>query len=128
MSRKDKGSLNKERPVTKAFKFPSFTRKSFLFCFCLFVCFALFFLIFFLHLNWNGKCEECIQRETMTGTVAGYVKKKERKKKRKKSGYLKNNLVFDWQPVKCLEQWSNMLTSALARTTPAASACTSDHS
>ena len=32
-----------------------------------------------------------------------------------KSGYFKSNPVFDWQPVKCLEQWSNMLMSALAK-------------
>ena len=32
-----------------------------------------------------------------------------------KNGYLKNNPVFDWQPVKCREKWSNMLMSALAK-------------
>ena len=54
----DKGSLNRERPVTKALKFPSCTRKIF-------------------HLNWNGVCEkECIQRDTMAGMVAGYHKMK----------------------------------------------------
>ena len=70
----DKESLNRERPVTKALKFPSCTRQR-----------------FFSHLNWNGVCEkECIQRDTMTGMVVGYHKKerkeegrKERKKKRK---------------------------------------------
>ena len=66
----DKGSLNRERPVTKALKFPSCTRKE----------------VF--HLNWNGLCEkECIQREPMTGMVAGYHLKEKRKKKGKKSGY-----------------------------------------
>ena len=47
MSRKvvpDKGSLNREGPVTKAFHFPPCTRILF-------------------HLNWNGECEkECIER------------------------------------------------------------------
>ena len=32
-----------------------------------------------------------------------------------KSGYLKNNSVFDWQPVKCLEQWSNIVMSLFAK-------------
>ena len=32
-----------------------------------------------------------------------------------KRGYLKNNPVFDWQPVKCLEQWSNMLMSVFEK-------------
>ena len=58
----DKGSLNRKRLGTKALKFPSCTRK-----------------IFF-HLNWNEACEkECIQRETMTGMVAGYHKKRKTK-------------------------------------------------
>ena len=43
----------------------------------------------------------------MTGMVAGYHQRN--------SGYLKSNPVFHWQPVKCLEQWSNMLMSALAK-------------
>ena len=122
MSRKvvlDKGSLNRERPVTKALKFPSCTRKS--------CCFSP-------HLNWNGLCEkECIQREAITGMVAGYHKtttkttNKEQNKTQtnkikngKQSGYLKNKPVFDWQPVKCLRLWSNMLMSSLAKTTFAA--------
>ena len=47
-----KRSLDRERPVTKALKFPSCTRKT----------------VF--HLNWKGVCEkECIQTDTMTGMV-----------------------------------------------------------
>ena len=71
----------------------------------------------------------------MTGMVAGYhnthththththMRAKEKKggggggeeEKRRRSDYLKNNPVFDWQPVKCLGQWSNMFMSALAK-------------
>ena len=48
----DKGSLNRERPVTKALRFPSCTRTN------------------FLNLNWNGVYDmECMQRNTMTGMV-----------------------------------------------------------
>ena len=69
----DKGSLNRERPVTKVRKFPSSTRK-----------------IFFLRLNWSEVCEkECIQRETTKGMVAGYNKQQNKTKTENKSGYLK---------------------------------------
>ena len=30
-------------------------------------------------------------------------------------GYLENNPFFDWQPVKCFEQWSKVFMSALAK-------------
>ena len=30
-----------------------------------------------------------------------------------KGGYLEDNPVFDWQPVKCLEQWSNTFMPVL---------------
>ena len=54
----DKGSLNRERPVTKVIQFPSCSRK----------------------LNWNGVFEtECIQRDRMTGMVAGYSKQRKTK-------------------------------------------------
>ena len=70
----------------------------------------------------------------MTGMVARYHKKQQQQTKQKtkqkrkekekemenKSGYLKIKPVFDWQPVKCLEQCSNMLMSSLAKTTFAA--------
>jgi len=46
--------------------------------------------------------------------------KTNKNKTENKSGNLKNNPVFDWQPLKCLEQWSNMLMSSLAKTTFAA--------
>ena len=39
----------------------------------------------------------------------------ETKNTENKFGYLKNNPVFDWQPVKCLEQWSDMHMSVLAK-------------
>ena len=56
----------------------------------------------------------------MTGMVAGYHKTTtttQQQQTESTSGYLKNNPIFDWQPVKCLEQWSNMLMSALTKTT-----------
>ena len=82
----DKGSLNRERPVTKALQFPPCT-----------ICF---------HLKWNGVCEkECLQRDTMTRMVSGTIKtkqitttgeelknkqtnKKTNEKRENKSGYL----------------------------------------
>ena len=45
----------------------------------------------------------------MTAVMAGYHNKintKINKTTENKSGYLKNNPLFDWQAVKCLEQWS----------------------
>ena len=59
----DKRSLNRERPVTKAPKFSSCTSV---------FCFVLFFSRFFFspYEPWNRVCEECIQRDTMTGMVA----------------------------------------------------------
>ena len=48
------------------------------------------------------------------GRVASKTKNKKTQKENK-SGYLKNNPVFDWQPLKCLERWSKMLMSALQK-------------
>ena len=63
----DKGSLHRERPITKALKFPSRTRKN----------------VF--HLNWNGGCEkESIRRDTMTGVVAGSHQKTTKPKQHEK--------------------------------------------
>ena len=60
----DKGSLNRERPETRALMFPSCTRKSFV---------VVVVVVVSPHLYWNGECEkDCIQRDTMTGMVAGY--------------------------------------------------------
>ena len=88
----DWGSLNRVRPVTEALKFSSCTRKS-----------------VFPHVNWNGVCEkECTQRDTMTSMVAG---NHERNGKQK---WLLKILPSDWQPVKHLEQWSNVFMSVLA--------------
>ena len=71
----DKGSLNREWPVAKVLNFHLAQE--------------------FFHLNWNGVCKkDCIQKDMMTGMVAGYHPKNW------KSRYLKNNPVFDWQPVK----------------------------
>ena len=65
---------------------------------------------FFPHLNWNGVCEKkCIQRDSMTGMVAGY-----NEKKRKTKMAIFKILPCDWQPVECLEQWSNVFMSVLA--------------
>ena len=60
-------------------------------------------------MNWIAESEEYKYRATRwqiwwQGTI---------KETENKSGYLENNPVFDWQPVKCFEQWSNMFTSAL---------------
>ena len=76
--------------------------------------------------RFDSASPELVRRDTMTGTVAST------KETENKDGYLKNNPAFDWQPVKCLEQWSNMLTSALAKNNfhcmELFAACTSDHS
>ena len=50
--------------------------------------------------------------ERLCDRYGGMVASEEKKKK---NSYLKNNPVFDWQPVKFLEQWSNMLMSAVAK-------------
>ena len=59
MSRKvvpDKGSLNREWPVAKVLNFHLAQE--------------------FFHLNWNGVCKkDCIQKDMMTGMVAGYNQK-----------------------------------------------------
>ena len=113
----DKGSLNRERLATKALKFPSCTRK-----FC------------FFHLNWNVESEECITERHDDRYGGGVPPKLKTNTGRKKNGYLKNNPVFDWQPVKCREQWSNMLMlcsrekQRLLRGFELFATCTSDHS
>ena len=62
----DKGSLNRERPVTKALKFSSCTRRS---CFPFSSSSSSSS-----HLNGNRVCEEeCIQRDTMTCIMAARV-------------------------------------------------------
>ena len=43
----------------------------------------------------------------MTGMVADYHQRTENK-----GGYIENYPFFDWQPVKCFEQWSNVFMSA----------------
>ena len=45
----------------------------------------------------------------ITGIVAEYIKETENK-----GDYLENCPFFNWHPVKCFEQWSNVLMSALA--------------
>ena len=42
-------------------------------------------------------------------------KKKKKRRRRRRGSVLKYNPVFDWQPVKSPEQWSNMLMSALEK-------------
>ena len=60
----DNGSLNRERPETRALMFPSCTRESFV---------VVVVVVVSPYLYWNGECEkDCIQRDTMTGMVAGY--------------------------------------------------------
>ena len=60
----------------------------------------------FFHLNWHGESkEECIQRDMMT----------ERHETENKGGYFESYPFFDWQPVKCSKQWSNVFMSALVK-------------
>ena len=59
--------------------------------------------------RFDSASPELVRRDTMTGMVAST------KETENKDGYLKNNPAFDWQPVKCLEQWSNIVISALAK-------------
>ena len=73
----DKGSLNREWPVNKVLKFPPCTKKRFF--------------------TWTGM--ECARQSAYRKTRwqvwwQGTIKNKQ------KSRYLKNNPVFDWQPVK----------------------------
>ena len=77
----DKRSLNRERPVTKPLTVHLAQERVF----------------FSLHLNWNGECEkECIQRDMVTGMVAGYHQRNGQQK------WLENYPFFYWQPMKCL--------------------------
>ena len=70
---------------------------------------ALYQDVLFPQSRFDSASPELERRDTMTGMVAST------KETENKDGYLKNNPVFDWQPVKCLEQWSNILISALAK-------------
>ena len=63
----DKGRLNREQPVTKALKFSSCKRKSFIG-----VCFFFFSSFFPFHQNRKGEYEmESTQRNRMAGMVSG---------------------------------------------------------
>ena len=83
----DKGSLDRERAVSIARSLQLAQESLF-------------------HLSWNGECQrKCIQRDTVTGMVVRIPSKK----RKNKGDYLENDPFIDWQPVKCIKQWSNVL-------------------
>ena len=90
-SRQVQGSLNRERPVTKPLSFHLAQER-----------------VFSSELEWRV---QGVYTERHNDRYGGMVASE----KTNKNSYLKNNPVFDWQPVKFLEQWSNMLMSALAK-------------
>ena len=90
----DKGSLNREQPVTKTVKFPSCTRKT-------------------LKKIWTGteSMRRSLHRDKgwhvwWQGTI---------KEKESEWNYLENYSFFDWQPVNRFDKWSNVFMSAFAK-------------